>query len=430
MPSIHIGKRVVLVCVTVMGIVVVAAILVSGGNREVWRGTFSHFQHAAAAYLQPGSSRTQAADGNTPHQPGKNSNPSGTNSNTASPSVDLSPSQLNAIKIEPVGMSEFPVERETVGNISFADELSVQVFPAYQGTIIKAFVELGAQVEKDQALYTIKSPDLIQAESTLIGAAATFELTNKELERVKGLPGIAQRELEQATSDEQTADGALKAARDAVRVFGKADADIDQMIASRKIDPALVVHSPIAGQITSYNAPPGLMVQPGNAPAPYTVSNVSVKWMLANVIESDIALLHLGQPVQVKVMAFPNRVFRAKVSKIYPMVDPNTHRGTIRSEIEDPKDELRPGMLANFVIRVDGPAVGIAIPANGVVREPDGTMTAWVTTDRRHFEQRIVKIGLRRDDRVQILSGLRRGELAVTDGAVFLSSMLSAPPTE
>ena len=112
------------------------------------------------------------------------------------------------------------------------------------------------------------------------------------------------------------------------------------------------------------------------------------------------------------------------------MVDPNTHRETIRSEIEDPKDELRPGMLANFVISVDGPAAGIAIPANGVVREPDGTMTAWVTTDRHHFEQRVIKTGLRKDDRVQILNGLRRGELVVTDGAVFLSSMLSAPPTE
>jgi len=130
------------------------------------------------------------------------------------------------------------------------------------------------------------------------------------------------------------------------------------------------------------------------------------------------------------VLAYPNRVFTGKVSKVYPMVDPNTHRATIRSEIEDPKDELRPGMLANFVIRVAGPATALAIPANGVVREADGTMTAWVTTDRHHFEQRIIKIGLRRDDRVQILDGLRRGELAVTDGAVFLSSMLSAPLTE
>jgi len=404
--SIHISKRVVVVCWAAVTIVVAAALLGS-----------CH-------------SRGQAADGNTPQQSGKTSNAPAANSKAATPAVDLSPSQLNSIKIEPVGTYEFPVERETVGNISFADEQSVQVFPAYQGTIIKAFVEFGAEVERDHPLYTIKSPDLIQAESTLIGAAATFELTNKELERVKGLPGIALRELEQATSDQQTADGALKAARDAVRVFGKTDAEIDQMIASRKIDPALVVHSPISGQITSYNAPPGLMVQPGNPPAPYTVSNMTIKWMLANVIESDIALLHLGEPVQVKVMAYPNRVFRAKVSKIYPMVDPNTHRGTIRSEIEDPKDELRPGMLANFVIRVEGPTAGIAVPANGVVREPDGTMTAWVTTDRRHFEQKPVKIGLRRDDRVQVLDGLRRGELVVTDGAVFLSSMLSAPPSE
>jgi membrane fusion protein, heavy metal efflux system len=171
-------------------------------------------------------------------------------------------------------------------------------------------------------------------------------------------------------------------------------------------------------------------VQPGNPPAPYTVSKMSVKWMLANVIESDIALLHLGQPVQVKVMAYPNRIFKAKVSKIYPMVDPNTHRATVRSEIEDPNNELRPGMLANFVIRVEGPTAGIAIPANGVVREPDGTMTAWVTTDRRHFEQRAIQTGLRRNDQVQILGGLRRGELVVSDGAVFLDAMLSAPPTE
>jgi cobalt-zinc-cadmium efflux system membrane fusion protein len=304
------------------------------------------------------------------------------------------------------------------------------VFPAYQGTILKTFGELGARVQKDQPLYTIKSPDLIQAESNLIGAAATFELTNKELLRVQGLGGIAEREKEQATSDQQTAEGALKAARDAVLVFGKTNAEIDQMIASRRIDPALVVRSPIAGKITYKVAQPGFLVQPGNVPAPYSVADVAIKWMLANVSETDVPLFHLGQPVQVKVMAYPDHAFQGKVSKIYETVDPNTHRVTIRSEIADPQDELRPGMLANFVIRVHNPVEATAIPANGVVREADGTMTAWVTTDRRRFEQRIIEIGLRNDDRVQVLQGLRRGELVVVDGAVFLSNMLSAPPSD
>jgi len=398
---VHISKRVAVVLVTAAAIVV------------------------ATGLLESGCSRGQAGNANTPQESGAKSNTS-----PSEATLDLSPSQLNSIKIEPVGSYLFPVEKEAVGNIGFNDDLSVQVFPPYPGTIIKTFVELGDRVKKEQPLYTIKSPDLIQAESTLIGAAATLELTNKELARVQGLAGISEREKEQATSDQQTAEGALKAARDAVLVFGKTRAEIDHMIAARKIDPALVVRGPIPGKITYMNAQPGFFVQPGNPPAPYSVTDVAIKWMLANVSESDLSFFHLGQPVQVKVMAYPDRVFKGKISKIYATVDPNTHRVTTRSEIADPDDELRSGMLANFVILVHDPVEAAAIPANGVVREADGTMTAWVTTDRRRFEQRIIKIGLRNDDRVQILEGLRPGELVVAEGAVFLSNMLHAPPSD
>jgi cobalt-zinc-cadmium efflux system membrane fusion protein len=84
-------------------------------------------------------------------------------------------------------------------------------------------------------------------------------------------------------------------------------------------------------------------------------------------------------------------------------------------------------MVANFVIRIQDPVEATAIPINGVVREGDGTMTAWVTTDRQHFVQRIIKIGLQQDRMDQVLEGLQRGELVVTDGAVFLDNMLQAP---
>lgn len=351
----------------------------------------------------------------------------------AAPTVELSASQLQTIKIETAGTYLFPVENDTVGSIDFDEDLSVQVFPPYQGTIIDTFAEIGNNVEKGQPLYTIKSPDLIQAESTLIGAAATFDLNGKELARAKGLSGtngVSVRELEQATSDQQTAEGALRAARDAVLVFGKTDSEIDQMIASRKIDPALIVRSPISGKITARNAQPGFFAQPGSGTAPYSVADVSRKWMLASIVEADIGRIRLGQPVEAQVPAYPDRVFKGTVSKIYSTSDPATHRVTIRSELADPHDELLSGMLANFVIRVQAPAAAVAIPANGIVREGDGTLTAWVTTDRRRFTQRIVKTGLRRDGRVQILAGLERGELVVSDGAIFLSNMLEASPTE
>jgi cobalt-zinc-cadmium efflux system membrane fusion protein len=356
-----------------------------------------------------------------------------TNAPAAEDSVDLTPSQLNAIKIEPVGIQVFREEKEAIGNIDFDEDLSVQVFPPYQGKILKTFAELGDDIKSGQPLYTIDSPDLIQAESTLIGAAATLELTGKELARVKALyttNGISEREIEQATSEQQTAQGALNAARDSLRIFGKTDAEIDQIVAKRQIDPALIVRSPLAGQVTFMNAPPGVLVQPGTAPAPYSVADVSVKWLLADVTEIDSSLYRVGQSLEARVMAYPDQVFKGKITKIYATIDPTTHRMTVRSEITDPQHELKPGMLANFVIQVHDPVEATAIPFDGVVRNADGTMVAWVTTDRHHFVQRIVKIGLQTDGQYQILAGLRPGELAVTDGAIFLSNILYAPPSD
>ena len=183
-----------------------------------------------------------------------------TNATPSEDAVELTPSQLEAVKLEPVRVYAFPVEKSAVGSIDYDEDLSVQVFSPYPGKILTPLANLGDDVEQGQPLYTIDSPDLIQAESSLIGAAATFALTTKELARAKdlfGTNGVSEREVEQATSDQQTAEGALKAARDAVRLFGKTEAEIDQIAASRQIDPALVVRSPVTGAVTARNAPAG-----------------------------------------------------------------------------------------------------------------------------------------------------------------------------
>jgi membrane fusion protein, heavy metal efflux system len=342
--------------------------------------------------------------------------------------VDLSDSQLASVKVEPVEEREFPVEKDAVGSIGFNEDMTVQVFTPYQGRIIALFAEVGNDVTKGQTLFTIDSPDLLQAESTLIAAAGVLELNSKNLARLRDLyttRAVSQHDVEQATSDQQTAEGNLQAARDSVRLFGKTDADIDTIIAKRSADPTLVVPSPINGRITARNAAPGLYVQPGNEPAPYTVADISTMWMLANVAETDSPAFRVGQPLQVKVGAFPGRVFDGKVSTIGAAVDANTRRVLVRSEINDPRHELRSGMFANFVISVGAPVRSPAIPVDGVVREGDGTMTAWVTADRRRFTQRTIKIGTERDGYWQILEGVQVGELVATDGALFLSNTLA-----
>ena len=365
--------------------------------------------------------------------------PGGANAETATParagngagdglSVDLSDSQLSAVKVEAAGEREFPVEKQAVGSIDFNEDMTVQVFTPYQGRIIGLFAKVGDDVQKGHTLFTIDSPDLLQAESTLIAAAGVLEFTTRNLTRLKELyttRAVSQKDLEQATSDQQTAEGNLRAGRDAVRLFGKSDADIDRIVAQRMADPTLVVPSPISGRITSRNAAPGLFVQPGNAPAPYTVVDISTMWMVANVAESDSPAFRIGQDVKVKVGAFPDHVFEGKITTIGATVDPNTRRVLVRSEINDPRHELRSGMFANFVISIGEPVRSVAVPLDGVVREGDGTMTVWVTADRRRFTRRTVKIGDQRDGYRQILEGLQVGELVATEGAIFLSNMLT-----
>jgi cobalt-zinc-cadmium efflux system membrane fusion protein len=170
-------------------------------------------------------------------------------------------------------------------------------------------------LKKGRTLFTIDSPDLLQAESTLIAAAGVLEMTTRNLARLKQLyetRAVSQKDLEQAASDQQTAEGNLRARRDAVRIFGKTETEIDEIVAKRKADPTLLVSSPIDGRVTARNAAPGLFVQPGGVPAPYSVADVSTMWMLANVAESDSPALHVGQKVNVNVAAFPDKLFEGR----------------------------------------------------------------------------------------------------------------------
>jgi cobalt-zinc-cadmium efflux system membrane fusion protein len=241
---------------------------------------------------------------------------------------------------------------------------------------------------------------IVQAESTLLAAAASDQLTGKELERVRGLAGteggIAVKELEQAVSDQQSARSALQAARAALRALGKSDADIDRTLASGRTE----------------------------------IGPDTGKWAVGFVPESDSASLRVGEAVEVAVTVYPERSFHGRVARIYPVLDSDTHRAKFRAQVLDPDDQLHPGMLADVTVELAPLAVAVAVPAAAVVREGDGTTTVWVTTDRHRFVHRSVVVGLQRDGQVQILSGVNPGELVAADGALFLSNLLQSPPTD
>lgn len=343
--------------------------------------------------------------------------------------VELSDAQLQMVNVGTVSEHTFPLQREAVGSIDFNEDMETQVFPPYQGRIVQLSAKLGDNVSKGVMLFTIESPDLIQAESSLIAAAGVLQLTTKALERAKqlhDLQGIAEKDLEQAISDQQSAEGALKAARNGVAVFGKSQAEIERIVQTRTIDPYLIVQSPVSGRVTARNAAPGVFVQPGNAPAPYSVADISRVWMNASVTESDMPLVQKGQEIRISVMALPGRSFEGRISTVGSTVDPQLHRGLVRAEINDPKHELLPGMFAAFVIVIGDPIRAPAMPFDGVVREGDGTTTVWVTTNGHRFTQRTIKIGLQSGGYDQVIDGVSRGEHVVVKGAILLDNMINS----
>jgi cobalt-zinc-cadmium efflux system membrane fusion protein len=339
--------------------------------------------------------------------------------------VELTQDQASHIPVVQVGNHQFVVATDAVGAIDFDQDKLSMVSSPYAGRIDRVLVKAGDSVFKGQVLFTIESPDLVQAESTLVSAAGAQMVTKNALSRARELVdthGLAQKDYEQAQADAQTADAALRAARDALHIFGRDDHAIDQIVTSGKVDAQMEIRSPIAGLVTARNAAPGTLVQPGNTPYPIIVADTTTKWMLANVSESDLPGIAVGQSIEVRVDAYPAKTFVGKVENISAALDANSHRAVIRTSIRDPQNELKPQMFATFRIIKSRPAPTLAVPVGGVVREGDGTHTVWVTTDRRVFKLRLVEVGLVQDGLQQILSGVAGGETVASDGALFLSN--------
>jgi cobalt-zinc-cadmium efflux system membrane fusion protein len=360
----------------------------------------------------------------------------------ATRTLTLRAAQLRLVALAPVELRTFHDERVAFGQIALNDDLTTPVFPPYAGRVTRLYPRPGDVVARGDLLFEIDSPDLVQAEAALINAAGALtkarsqlDLTDRTLARQRALWRVQAaplKDVEQAEADQRSAEsdaraavGALAAARDAVRIFGKADAQIAQIESQRRTDPTMPVYAPFAGTVIARKAGPGQLVQPSNADPVYLIADVSTVWLVANVAELDVSAIHLGDAVRVAIAAYPDETFRARITNIGASIDPVTRRVSVRSEVETHGRALKPQMFASFRITADAalPAPEPAVPATAVVRDGDASVV-WVARGPNRFEACRVERGIEQGGMVQILSGLAAGETIVAQGAVFLSNAL------
>ena len=354
-------------------------------------------------------------------------------------SVSLDEGQLQHMTLATVGMRGFRAEKIATGKIAFNEDVMTPVFSPYTGRVLRLLAKPGDMLKPGSPLVELYTPDLVQAESDLIGAAAAvvkattaLKLARRTEERQHGLylnKAAALKDWEQAQADVQNAEGdlrsaeaALIAARDRLRLFGKSDADIARVEQERKIDRVTTVLSPIPGTVTTRKVGPGQYIRPDNADPLFTIADLSTMWMLAQVYESDVPLIKVGQPVEVHVMAYPDGVFKASIAYIGASADPTTHRVEVRTVVDNHGQKLKPEMFATFRIITDGNMQSPAVPLSAIVRDGEKT-SVWVAQGNSQFVRREVTIGLEQDGYVQVRSGLQPSEQVVSDGSLLLSNV-------
>ena len=344
--------------------------------------------------------------------------------------VRIAPDQLAAFNVGSPGTREFDNVRHTLGSIDFNQDKTTRVYSPYQGRVSKVLVKAGDDVKAGQTLYTVAVPDMSQAASALISAAAALRNADATLKRAQVLSqdsSIPQKEYQQAQADQQTAKAAYDAARQNLHLFDMSDADIKKLESDHRIGVDFSVKSPINGRITARAAQPGQLVQPGTDPAPMVVSDMRSLWMVANAPESDFRYFQVGQAVNVHVSAWPGRTFSGKISYVSDSMDADSRRFVVRAEIPDPDHVLRPQMSADFQIVVGAPENTLAVPAEAVVRESNGTDVVWVASGKDAkgplFTRRTVQRGKTAGGWVQIEKGLNANEHLAGQNALFLSSL-------
>lgn len=340
--------------------------------------------------------------------------------------VQLTAEQVLELKVGSVGSQTFERQREAIGSIDFNQDMAVQVFSPYQGRISTLSVRAGDDVAAGQVLYTVQIPDLPAAAAMLISTAGTLKVTSQTLRRAQALvesQSIPLKELQQNTADQQAAEAAYQAARKTLSLFGLVKQEIDEIEAKHKVDTDMPIRSPFAGRVTARAGAVGQLVQPGSGSAPLTVANLQTLWMVASVPESELASYKLGQPVSVKVPAYPEAAFTGKITHIADVADPVTHRVAVRADVGNAKHLLKPQMLATFNITLGQSVNAVAVPVNALAREGDGALSVWVTQEGLRFKRRSVEAGLMQNGMVQITDGLQAGEKIARDKALFLSNL-------
>lgn len=345
---------------------------------------------------------------------------------SATPSgVSLTTAQRQHIHLFTVALSTFHKTIDTTGVVDFDNDRATSVLAPFSGPVTRLLVAVGDKVKKGQPLAVVDSPDFAAAVAAYRKASSAAATARRLADLDKDLlihHAVAQREEEQAQTDATGAESDRDAALQALVALNVDPRTIDNARAGRAVSRIEgTIRSPIAGTVVEKLITPGQLLQAGTTPC-FTVADLSRAWVMAQIFDSDIDSVQVGDPAQVSADSV-SQTISGTVTNVSALVDPNTRSVNARVSLDNPGDVLKKQMYVRVLIQSRQQNSGLLVPVSAVLRDDENLPFVYVAQADGSFARRSVTLGYRTNDRYDITAGLRAGEQVVTEGGIFVQFM-------
>jgi len=347
-----------------------------------------------------------------------------------------------SLTVEPVTEQEFRAEHVTEGKIAVNEDSSTPIFSPFAGRVIKLLVKPSDTVERGQPLFVVEATDTVQGLNDFVAALSALNSARSKLNLAtivekrandlyvgKAVPlkdwQQSQSDLVTAQNDMRSAETALEAVHNRLRILGRSEDQIATFEQTRQISADTPIYSPIAGTVVQRKIGPGQFISSGATDPIFVIGNLSTVWLTAFVRETEAAGVAVGQDIAFSLLAMPGSQFKAKIDYVSAAIDPTTRRLLVRATIDNKDGLFKPEMYANVTIYSGSDRPGVGVPKQALIYEGEH-VRLWVAHDDKSIELREIETGLTNGDLVEVRTNLKAGEKIVTRGSLFIDRAATA----
>jgi len=291
-----------------------------------------------------------------------------------------------------------------VGRIEADERRVYTIAPKFEGWVDQLHVNAtGDVVKTGQSLFDVYSPELISAQREyLIAVKSVAAMKEAAPEAQSGMKELAQASLLRLKS------------------WDIGDEDLRKLRETGEVKRTIAYRSPVTGIVMEKAALKGMRFMPGEMM--YRIADLSKLWIIADVSEQESSLIRVGQLAKVQLDAFPGREFSSRISYVYPTLNLQTRTTPVRLEIANPNGNLRPGMFAQVELSgLGSKGRVVSVPDSAVIYSGRREIVLVELSEGR-YEARVVKLGERSDDYVEIKDGIADGEKVVVSANFLIDA--------